>query len=441
MLQWDPRALRVMDQLRQAGYCTVLVGGCVRDFLLGLQPHDYDAATAATPEEMLKVFCGWKVVETGRRHGTLTIFSDGLPVEVTTFRTEGAYTDHRHPDGVRFTRSLEKDLARRDFTVNAMAWRPEGFVDLFGGQEDLQKKRLCCVGTPGRRFEEDALRMLRGLRFAAQLGFQLDKDTETALRAHFPQLDAVSRERVAEEFLKLICAPGAVQVLLDYPEVIGQIIPELRPAMGFEQHTPYHCYDVYTHCVQAMGGTPPNRILRLAALLHDVGKPKTYVVDADGVGHFPEHAQVSAEIAEGVLRRLRLDRATREQVVTLIARHGMRLPVEERVVRRWLSRLGAELFFHLMTLDQADNQAKRPEMVAEPQHWRDLYQLAQQVLARSDCLSRTDLAVNGRDALQAGLRGQEIGRTLERILEDVVEGRLENDRETLLHVLRRSKST
>ncbi|MBQ8852078.1 MAG: CCA tRNA nucleotidyltransferase, partial [Oscillibacter sp.] len=366
MPNWDPRALAVLDLLERAGHHAVLVGGCVRDFLLGLQPHDYDAATSARPEEMLKLFEGWRVVETGVRHGTLTIFSDGLPVEVTTFRMEGDYTDHRHPDGVSFTRRLEKDLQRRDFTVNAMAWNQrDGLTDLFGGQADLEAKVLRCVGAPKRRFEEDALRMLRCLRFSAQLGFAIHSETAAALDELLPLLDAVSRERVMEEFCKLICAPGAVWVLREYPNVVARVLPELIPAMGFDQHTPYHCYDVYTHSIRVLGNTPPNRRMRLAALLHDVGKPHTFAPDEEGVGHFPDHAKVGAKIADQALRRLRLDNASREQIVTLIARHGMRLPAEERVVKRWLSRLGPELFFDLMALDQADNNAKRPEMVPE----------------------------------------------------------------------------
>lgn len=436
MLIWDHRALTVLDMLEHAGYESVLVGGCVRDFLLGVQPRDYDAATAATPEEMLEVFAGWKVVETGRRHGTLTIFYDGLPVEVTTFRTEGAYTDHRHPDGVRFTTSLEEDLARRDFTVNAMAWNKRGLTDLFGGREDLEDKVLRCVGNPEKRFEEDALRILRGLRFSAQLGFDLESQTLVAMQERLYLLDNVSRERVTEEFVKLICAPGAARVLMEYPEAVGQILPELIPAMGFEQHTPYHCYDVYTHSIRVMGNTPPERKMRLAGLLHDVGKPHTYAPDENGVGHFPDHAKVGAEIADQALRRMRLDTATREQVTTLIARHGMRLPVEEKVVKRWLSRLGPELFCDLMELDQADNRAKRPEMVADSRHWSELYYLTQKVLEQAECLSLKDLAVNGRDAMAVGLKGSAIGKALNGLLEDVVEGRRHNDREALLEALR-----
>lgn len=435
MPNWDPRALAVLEALESAGFQTVLVGGCVRDFLRDTQPHDYDAATTARPEEMLEVLKGWKVVETGRRHGTLTIFSGGLPVEVTTFRREGEYTDHRHPDGVLFTTDLEADLARRDFTVNAMAWGRDGLTDPFGGQADLAAGVLRCVGQAERRFQEDALRMLRCLRFAAQLGFSLHPDTGRALRRKLPLLDCVSRERVAEEFLKLICAQGGERVLLEYPQAAVQVLPELGPAVGFDQQTPYHRYDVYTHSVKTMGQVRPQPVLRLAALLHDVGKPSTFAPDSQGVGHFPDHAKAGAELADRALRRLRLDNAAREQAVALIARHGMCLPAQERTVRRWLARLGPELFFDLMELDRADCLAKRPEMIPAPQHWRELESVARQVLERADCLSLKELAVNGRDALDAGLRGPEIGRALNILLEDVVEGRRPNDRAALLAAL------
>ena len=437
MMNWEPRALAVLDALEDAGYQTVLVGGCVRDYLLGKDSRDYDAATAALPEQMLEVFRDWKVVETGRRHGTLTIFSDGLPVEVTTFRTEGVYTDHRHPDGVQFTTDLKADLARRDFTINAMAWGRDGLTDLFEGQEDLRAGILRCVGDPEKRFNEDAVRILRCLRFAARPGFWIHPDTQAALKNQVRMLDMVSRERVTEEFLELLCQPDVERILLENPEVVRQIIPEMTATMGFDQHTPYHCYDVYTHSVKAMGQVPPRRVMRLAALLHDIAKPLTYSPDEQGVGHFPDHPKLGAQLADQALRRLKLDNSTREQVVTLIDRHGMRLPAEEKVVKRWLSRLGPELFFELMTLDRADNSAKRPEMVRPPQHWLDLDKVARQVLSQADCLSMKDLAVNGNDALKAGLKGREIGRILNRLLEDVVEGRLPNQREVLLEELKK----
>lgn len=435
VFDWEPRALAVLDTLEKAGFQTVLVGGCVRDYLLEKPSSDYDAATAALPEQMLEVFSGWKVLETGRKHGTLTIMSDGLPVEVTTFRTEGVYTDHRHPDGVSFTTDLKADLARRDFTINAMAWGRDGLTDLFEGQEDLRAGILRCVGDPEKRFNEDAIRILRCLRFAARPGFWIHPDTEAALKQQVRMLDMVSRERVADEFLKLICQPDAERILLEYPEVVRQIVPEMTATIGFDQRTPYHCYDVYTHSVKAMGQVPPRKTMRLAALLHDIAKPMTYSPDEQGVGHFPDHPKLGAELADQALRNLRLDNHTREQVVTLIERHGMRLPAEEKVVKRWLSRLGPELFFELMTLDRADNSAKRPDMVRPPQHWLDLDKMARQVLAQADCLAMKDLAINGRDALAAGLKGPAIGRALHELLEDVVEGRRPNDRAGLLAAL------
>lgn len=389
MLTWDHRALVVLDSLRHAGFETVLVGGCVRDHLLGVEPRGYDVSTAANPGEILRIFAGWHLLETRGRYGTVTIYSDGLPVEVTTFRREGAYVNHRRPEEVFFPASLEEDLRRRDFTINSMAWSPLGLIDPFGGRRDLEDRVLRCVGEPQVRFEEDALRILRGLRLSAQLGFSLEEQTMLALRQTLPLLNGVSRERVMEEFFRLICSPGAVQVLLEHQEAVRYIIPELIPAMGFDQHTPYHCYDVYTHSVRVMGNVPPQRRMRLAALLHDIGKPHTYTPDENGVGHFPNHAQVGAKIADRVLHRLRLDKDTREEITTLIARHGMRLPAEERVVKRWLSRLGQELFFDLMALDKADNAAKRPEMVADARHWMELYHMARTMVEQESLLENS----------------------------------------------------
>lgn len=437
MTDWDPRALAVLDALEGAGFQAVLVGGCVRDALRGAAPRDYDAATAARPEALRRVFAGWKTADTGVRHGTLTVFSGGLGVEVTSFRAEGPYSDHRRPDGVRFTRSLAEDLGRRDFTVNAMAWGRGGLTDLFGGREDLAAGVIRCVGSPARRFQEDALRLLRGLRLAAQLEFKLHPDTAAALEESLSLLDWVSRERVTQELSRLVCAPGARRVLLDFPGAAVQIFPELAPAVGFDQRSPYHCFDVYTHCVRAMGAVPPRLTLRLAALLHDIGKPAVFAPDGQGVGHFPGHAKAGAELAGAALRRLRLDGASRERTVALIARHGMRLPLQERTVRRWLFRLGPELFFDLMELDRADNAAKRPGMAPPAEHWTRLDALARRILAQSPCLTLKDLAVDGHDALAAGLEGPAVGRALNALLEAAAEGRLPNRREDLLRELER----
>ena len=434
-LNFDARALDVLLRLEQAGHQAVLVGGCVRDCLLSIPLHDYDAATSARPEEILEACRDLRCLETGIKHGTVTVLSEGLPVEVTTFRKEGAYSDHRHPDRVEFTHVLEDDLARRDFTINAMAWTPLGLADPFGGQEDLAAGLIRCVGDPDRRFEEDALRLLRGLRLAAQLEFSLHSETAAAIHRHSADLSHVAWERIAAEFIRLLCSPGAGSVLLAFPDVVGQILPELAPAVGFEQRNPHHCYDVYTHSVKAMEQVPPTPVLRLSALLHDVGKPATFTIDEQGVGHFYGHPKESVRLTQVALDRLRLDHNTRDQVLTLIARHDLPVEASRPWVGRWLSRLGPDSFHDLMLLKRADGLA-----CGTPGNERDIIRqqaetLAREILDQTPCLTLKDLAVNGRDAMAAGLTGPEIGRTLKQLLEQVTEGNLPNDRSVLLQKL------
>lgn len=437
MIQWDPRALAVVERLNDAGHLTALVGGCVRDSLLSIPPHDYDAATAALPTQVKAVFPDLPCIETGLKHGTVTVLSGGLPVEVTTFRKEGSYTDHRRPDRVEFTGDLAQDLARRDFTINAMAWGPQGLVDLYGGRTDLERKVIRCVGDPDRRFEEDALRPLRGLRFAAQLCFSLDPDTGTAIRRHLYQLSHVAWERICTESIRLLCSPGAAQVLLDYPEMTCQILPELAPSVGFDQRNPHHRYDVYTHSVKTLEAVSPSPVLRLAALLHDVGKPASFTLDEAGTGHFYGHAKLSAQLAAGALERLRLDRSTRERVLALVERHDLPVDPTRQWVGRWLSRLGPDTFFQLMALKRADGAAcgvpqdGRLPVIAQAEA------LARQLLEERSCLSLKDLPVDGRDAIAAGLTGPAIGRALRELLDRVAAGELEAQRGCLLAELDR----
>ena len=433
-MDWDPRALDVLRRLEVTGHRAVLVGGCVRDSLLSIPLHDYDAATSATPEEILAACAPLRCVETGRKHGTITVISDGLPVEVTTFRRETGYSDHRRPDRVEFTDDLNADLARRDFTINAMAWERSGLVDPYDGQGDLERKLVRCVGDPDRRFEEDALRLLRGLRLAAQLEFAIEPDTAAAIRRRREDLSHVAWERIAAEFVRLICSPGAGRVLLDYPEVVTRIIPELEPSVGFDQRNPHHCYDVYAHSVKAMEQVPSTPALRLAALLHDVGKPDTFSLDEKGVGHFYGHPKVSAALAEQALTRLRLDSATRERVVALIARHDLPVEDTERWAGRWLSRLGEEMLFDLLALKRGDALTCAPREGGTALLDR-VERAIRDVLTQSPCLTLKDLAVNGRDALAAGLRGPAVGLALQTLLNRVVEGELQNDRTALLRVL------
>lgn len=401
-MEWDASALAVLARLEAAGHRAVLVGGCVRDSLLTVPLHDYDAATSALPQEIMAACADLRCIETGLKHGTVTVLSEGLPVEVTTFRKEGIYSDHRHPDRVEFTTDLAEDLARRDFTVNAMAWEQGGLVDLFGGREDLNDRIIRCVGDPDRRFGEDALRLLRGLRLAAQLDFSIHPDTAAAIRRHVPDLEHVAWERIAAEFVRLICSPGAERILLEFPEAVVRIIPELKPAVGFDQRNFHHLYDVYTHSVKAVANVPPTPILRLAALLHDAGKPATFSLDDKGVGHFYGHPKVSAALAKDAVARLRLDKVTQERVVDLVARHDLPVEPTEKWAGRWLSRLGEDNFFDLLALKRADGLA-----AADPQDERgadraEAERIARALLERSPCLTLKDLAVNGRDSHGGG---------------------------------------
>lgn len=432
MTDWDPRALAVIDYLEQAGHRAVLVGGCVRDSLLHLEPHDYDVATSALPEEIETACAGLRCVKTGEKHGTVTVLSNGLPVEVTTFRREGAYSDHRHPDRVEFTADLAQDLARRDFTINAMAWGRDGRVDPFDGQGDLERRLVRCVGNPDRRLEEDALRLVRGLRLCAQLEFSIHPDTAAAIRRHTGQLAHVSWERISAEFVRLICAPGAGRVLLEFPEAVAQVLPELALSIGFDQRNVHHCYDVYTHSVKALERVPPEPALRLAALLHDVGKPQSFSLDDQGVGHFYGHAKVSAALADQALRRLRVDNATREKAVALVDRHHLPVEPTQKWAGRWLARLGEEPLFDLLALKRGDALACAPGAEGEADILTRAEEEARELLRSRPCLTLRDLAVDGRDAMAAGLSGPDIGRVLGELLEQTAEGKIPNERETLL---------
>ena len=438
MFHWDDRALDVLNRLTAAGHRAVLVGGCVRDSLQGIPPHEYDAATSALPDEIRAACAGLTCLDIGLKHGPITVLSGGIPVETTTFRKETTYSDHRHPDAVEFTNDLTEDLARRDFTVNAIAWESSGIADPFGGQADLKRRLIRCVGDPDRRFEEDALRILRGLRLAAQLEFTIHPDTAAAIRSHAPDLAHVAWERIWAEFSRLLCSPGAQEVLLSFPEVVCQIIPELAPCVGFDQKNFHHRYDVYTHSVMALANTPPLLPVRLAALLHDAGKPETFSLDERGVGHFYGHPKHSVVLADTALRRLRLPNDLREQVLTLIERHDLPVEPERKWVGRWLARLGEDTFSLLLHLKRGDRAACADPAPPSPDPFEVAESLALELLEEHACLSLKDLAVDGRDCLSAGLRGKEIGQTLQRLLDAVSEGVIPNERSILLDRIKKS---
>ena len=425
---------RALTMLESAGFEAFIVGGCVRDALRGITPKDYDITTSALPEETKSVFRDYRVIETGIQHGTVTVMMEGMPLEITTYRTEGTYSDNRHPDSVSFTTSLREDVARRDFTMNAIAYSPaRGLLDHFGGAEDIRGGIIRCVGDPDTRFREDALRMMRGIRFASALGFAIEENTAAAIRENKERISAVSAERIRVELTKLLCGVNVKNVLMDWWDVLGVVIPEILPMHGFDQKTPYHIYDVWEHTAVAVSETPPMTHLRLSALLHDVGKPPSFFTDEKGIGHFYGHPVVSEKMAEEILTRLKYDNVTRRRVVTLVREHDRIIEPTEPAVKRALSRLTPEVFFNLLAIKRADNLAQSPDYRDRLETYDRIESIAQNILAKNECISVSTLAVNGSDLIALGMKpGKEIGDMLNQLLEQVIRGKLENDRNVLL---------
>lgn len=423
--------LQCMQVLEQANFKVYAVGGCVRDALLGLQPHDYDLCTNASTEEMAQLFSDHTLVRSGEKHGTVGVVVDKEVIEITTFRTEGGYVDGRHPDWVRFVDSVQEDLARRDFTINAMAYNPsEGYVDPFGGEADLKNGVLRTVGTPTERFSEDALRILRGVRFAVRYALAVEPETQAAMEALAPTMEKLARERVFEELCKLLPLVKA-EDLLRFAPILTQVLPELAPCVGFLQHNPHHLFDVYTHTAHVVEATSASLALRWAALLHDCGKPDTFFLDENGRGHFHGHAQVSAEKANDLLLRLKAPTTLRERVVFLIDQHMTTLAPDKRLLRRWLGKHGKDAIWELIALQQADFGSKG--VIGETESFDLLCQLVDEVLAEEACLQIKDLQIGGRDLQTLGFpSGPLMGKCLAFLLEQVQDERIANEKLALL---------
>ena len=429
--------LECLDALEKAGFAAYCVGGCVRDTCLGLTPHDYDICTAALPEQTEAVFSHRKLVLAGKKHGTVGVVFEKEVVEITTFRTEGAYRDNRHPDWVEFVPEVEADLARRDFTVNAMAYSPRrGFADPFGGREDLERKVLRAVGDPQLRFREDSLRILRGLRFSARYDLTIEEKTWQAMLSEKHLMDNLARERVFEELCGLLASVTSAREVVSCGPILGAVIPELEPMIGFDQHSPHHAYDVFTHTAHVVAAVPADLTLRWAALLHDVGKVPTFTQDATGRGHFYGHAGAGAEMADGILRRLKAPTALRERAVFLIEKHMTKLEPEKKVLRRWLGRLGEETIEQLLLLQEADMGSKGTGKPEELNQFSRIREGLEEIRAENACLSLKDLAVNGHDLMALGIQGKAIGETLQQLLEQVIDETLPNEKKALLHYLK-----
>lgn len=426
----------VLEQLNLAGFEAYAVGGCVRDLLRGVTPDDIDITTSARPDETLRVFEGFRVIPTGLQHGTVTVLIEGEPFEVTTYRTDGNYSDGRHPDTVRFTASLEEDLARRDFTVNAMAMDINGrLADPFGGREDLERRIMRCVGDAATRFTEDALRILRLCRFMSVLGFDADPATAAAARALCGRLDLVAPERKRVELMKLLMGDSFLSVATALPAVLCCTVPVLAPLIGFDQHNPHHEFDIYTHTVRAVHAAPKDPLVRLAVLLHDCGKPAVFSVDEGGVGHFYGHPAVSEALAREALTTLRFDNATIDAVLPLVRCHDIPVDATRKTVKRRLSRLGEAGLRRLLAVKAADAAGCFTDSILPD--FADIEATIDAVLAENECFSLRELAVSGRDLIALGMIPSPlIGKILGELLDGVIAEQLPNDRDVLLNAVK-----
>lgn len=439
MIRLPEKVKNLISLLHSAGYEAYAVGGCVRDSLLGREPNDWDLCTSATPDEMKSVFSDFKLIETGLQHGTLTVLLNGDDFEITTYRIDGEYSDGRRPDEVTFTSKIEEDLARRDFTINAMAYNDEsGLIDPFGGQTDLNSRLIRCVGEPRKRFTEDSLRILRCIRFASQLDYIIENSTVDAMYECLPLLKRVAVERIRIEFEKLLCGPAAASTLREYREIIADFIPEIRPMFDLNQKNDYHVYDVWEHTLHVLQHIPSEPKLRLSAFFHDIGKPETMTVTDEGWGHFYRHEAAGAEITNSVMRRLKYDNDTRGDVVAVIDAHKIIFQQTQRYARSCLAKLGEPRLRMLIELELADVKSQNPAFTSDrAENIAAFSKLVDEVIAAQQCFSLKDLAISGRDLLHAGIpQGPEIGHILNQLLELVIEEKLPNERQALTEAIK-----
>lgn len=433
----DEKSSEILNILEKAGYEAYLVGGCVRDLIIGRTFNDTDITTNALPEQIIEVFRDYKTIPTGIKHGTVTVISDGIPYEITTYRIDGKYTDSRRPDSVEFTMSLREDLARRDFTINAVAMDSDGKIhDYFGGTDDMKNHIIRCVGNPEKRFEEDALRIMRAVRFSAQLGFEIESETAKAIHRMKNRLKNISKERIQKELDKLICGKNCLNVLMEYSDVITTIIPEFESCIGFDQHSPYHKYTVWEHIVRAVSLAPPDNLkMRRALLFHDIAKPVCAKFDETGRGHFKKHAEIGAKMTKNIMKNLRYDSESTAYAVTLIAHHSDKI-YNKTDVKKLMSHIGDKLFFELMEMKKCDNSAKHDFVLDENIPLDEFIEEGHRIIENGECRSLHMLDINGNDLVQAGLKGAEIGVAFQELLNLVIEEKLPNEHDILLNYIK-----
>ena len=429
-----PGAARILRVLEDHGYEAFVVGGCVRDSLLGRNPNDWDITTSALPLQVKALFR--RTIDTGLKHGTVTVLMDGEPFEVTTYRVDGEYLDGRHPSEVTFTASLQEDLQRRDFTINAMAYsEKKGLQDLFGGLPDLEKGLIRAVGDPAKRFGEDALRIMRAVRFAAQLVYEVEEDTVQAMKELAPTLSKISAERIAAELEKLLVSPHPEKLKMAYEcGITAVILPEFDRCMETAQNNPHHKYSVGEHTIVSIGNARPDRILRYTMLMHDMGKPSCKTTDEQGIDHFYGHQEVSAQMANDILRRLKSDNETRRSVSKLVRYHDLTCGLTGKSVRKAISLIGEDLFPLYLEVKDADTRAQSDFRFQEKMDYlEEVRLLYRKILEEGDCLSLKDLAVNGKDLIAAGMKpGREIGEVLGAMYRDVIDDPEHNNKDYLM---------
>ena len=427
------KAKTIITLLENAGFEAFCVGGAVRDSIMGLNPTDWDITTSASPEDTVRVFKDYKTVDTGLKHGTLTVIIDKTPFEITTYRVDGDYNDNRHPENVHFTKKLSDDLSRRDFTVNALAYNDKtGLVDLYGGQEDIYNSIIKTVGNPSARFQEDGLRIMRALRFASVLGFTIESETAKAIHDNKDLLKNISAERLAVELSKLVCGKNAFNILMEYSDVLSVFIPEIKAAVGFKQYGKKHAYDVWEHICHTVDTIPQDRILRLTMLLHDLGKIPTHKLDENGNSTFKNHATVGGDMAHEILTRLRFDKKTINRVSFLVANHDFEPPLSKADLKKHLKNKTIDDIKTLLIIKKSDRGALS-------ESYRDISKETEQCLKwldeiekNNECCKIAQLAITGDDLKKKGFKGEEIGKALEKLLNAVIEGELQNKKEALL---------
>lgn len=420
--------------LKNAGYEAYAVGGCVRDALLGKEPHDWDIATSAVPEKVKEIFQEYTQIDAGLKHGTVMVVIENEVTEITTFRIDGAYSDGRRPDTVSFTTDIAEDLSRRDFTINACAAVETELIDPFGGREDLNHHTLRCVGDPEKRFTEDALRILRGIRFSSELGFAIEEKTKKAMFDCRNLLNHISQERITAEFVKTLLGANAKNTLSEFRDILTLIVPEIKETIGFQQHNPHHAYDVFEHTLRALEAIDSDSILRTAMLFHDIAKPRCFTMDEKGVGHFYGHPAVSAKMAERILRRMRFSTADIRTITELIENHDMKIQAERISVKHAMNRLGMEQFGRLLKIKKADISAQSPDYLKKNLDWLNAVEtIFDELIRENACFTLDGLAIDGNDLIRAGIPvGVQVGKVLRRLLDLIMDDKLENKKEVLL---------